>query len=170
MLQKPGDSCQLLGSRIPPAPLPACCSHKGKESSCHTAIKQKYFPYFHRFSLSCPLHLLHTLHFTRILFSNPVRVCPAPRLSWPGNCAFFSQGEHAGFLFEICLERGSRNPPLSFHIQGTNRGRKVLHSPFVAQGIREYFCQPSTLGGIFFFVALKQNLHGTCEFISVFNH
>lgn len=157
VLQRPGDSCQILGSRIPPAQ---------KESQNHCLSLQVSS----LFSFNCPLHLLHTLHFTQISFSNLVCVCPAPRLSWPGNCAFFPQGEHADFLFEICLEHGSKNPPLSFHIQGTSRGRKVLHSLLVAKGIREYFCQPSTLGEIFYFFCCCTAGHGTCEFISVFNH
>lgn len=123
-------------------------SHKAK----NTEIFESIFSIFIGFPLNSPLHLLHTLHFTQILFSSLVCVCALlsqTLLAW--KLCVFSQGEHTDFLFEICLERGSKNPPLSFHIQGRNRGRKVLHSPVVAEGKREYFCQLSTLGGIFIF-------------------
>lgn len=150
--QRPGDSCQILGSRIPPAPLPACCSHEGKKpqlSHSHKAKKtllvfENIFLIFTGFPLNCPLHLLHTLHFIRILFSNLVCVCALLPDSPGLEIVHFLPRGTRRFLFEICLEHGSKTPPLSFHIQGRNRGRKVLHSSIVAKGKREYFCQPST--------------------------
>lgn len=146
-------------------------SHKAESTACFWDC----IPYLYRHFL-CLLCLFHTLNFTWILFSNLVLVSPTPRVSWPvrmqsdWKLCILSQGKHRDFLFlnlpGAWLQKSSIVITYSRN-EERKEGFCSLHSLFVAKGLREYFCQLSTLGGIIFCCNAR---HGTCEFISVFNH
>lgn len=111
-------------------------------------------PIFTGFSLKCPLRLLHTFHFTRILFSNLVRVCALLPDS-PGLeiVQFFPRGTRRLSLWNL-PEAWQQKSSFVISHSGNEQGKEGSSLPLCCKGGKGIFLSSVQTRQVFVFFFL----------------